>query len=94
MNKDNAQPGRSTKEIRVACDLIQTDDDRSAAMEALRGGSATRTYAQLLGREVYDLTSTELIWIAWYRLGLSVGSDQDDDISVELLTKLDKRRRN
>lgn len=76
-------PPFSEEDVRIARKLICTDKDRSEAMNAYLGGMATHFYEGLSEKEIYDLSSDELIFVYWYRLGLARRSDGDDDIALE-----------
>ena len=83
----------ASEEIRTACDLVHTDNDRLLAAEAFIGGASHQAYNQLADLDPGELRDADRIWMAFYRLGLSKESDSDAEIVIEHM-KLNRRRFN
>ena len=88
-----AQPPAS-EEIRAACDLIQTDNNRLLAAEAYLGGASQQAYNQLANLDPGDLKDADRIRMAFYRLGLSPEADSDAEFVMKHVRGLERRRHN
>lgn len=82
MKKSELRPF-SEEDVRTARKLIHTDKDRLEAMNSYVSGIAAHVYNRLAEKEIYELSSDDLIFVYWYRFGLARRSDSDEDIALE-----------